>query len=281
MNYEDFIKKGINHLSGGNADKAIQLLNSNQGSRSGCLSLVFTHAKTECLLSWFKNKDLAAAKRWAYVAAKVRRMMFQMTPWSSFPAYEHLFALISDHLDAIAWYSNHRVPFFVEDDLRGNESTNKDDPATITFHSYQTSLALRREWEELHRRCALILSHPSETEWKDLLVDHRFFLALAEGDKRGMKAALDELAGPVLAPRRNFDFAFGLTENLIATHATTYAKIAWCNGYEIDVDSPWVPRQWLRIAPLPAYVDPWPFLAEFDFWTHFEGDYESWSPKRL
>jgi len=79
-----------------------------------------------------------------------------------------------------------------------------------------------------------------------------------------MEAVLNELTSPKVARVRNFEPAFGLTENLIATHATIYAKIAWRHGYEVEVDSPWVPKEWLPIAPVASYEDPWPFMQSFD-----------------
>ncbi len=280
LSYEQSVKRGIDHLGDRWDPDAVERLNENRGSRLGCLTIVHSDSKAQSLLAWFKHRKLHSHKQWAYVAAKVHRMIFQLEPWRWFPAYEHLYALISDNEEVADWYSRHRVPFFVQDEERGNEAINKDDPKLVTFHSYQTLLALRGDWEELHRRCESVLMLPETPGGKDFLVDHRFYLALAEGDKVGMENALDHLTSPEVANIRNFGVAFGLTENLIATHATLYAKIAWRHGYEVQVKSPWVPREWLPIEPLQKYEEPWPFMQAFDMWQPFEEGWVGWSPKR-
>ncbi|RZI56596.1 MAG: hypothetical protein EOP37_23725 [Rubrivivax sp.] len=231
-------------------------------------------------MSWFKRRDLQSHKQWAYIAAKVRRLLFQLKPWTWFPAYEHLYALISDNEEMVNWYAQNRVSFFIRDGERGDEAISMNDPSSVTFHSYQVMLALKGEWEELHRRCERILSLPETLEGDEYLVDHRFYLALAEGGKRSMEIALNQLTGPKMVPHRNFGVAFGLTQNLIATHSTIYSKIAWRHGYEVEIDSPWVPRDWLPIAPLEKYEDRWPFLESFDIWQRFDGDWADWSPRK-
>lgn len=275
--YERSIERGVKHVGQRPADRAIELLNAGKGSREGCLSSVLMHAEARSLMAWFERKDLDEHKQWAYVAAKIQRMILQLEPWRWFPAYKLLYALLSDHENVLHWYEGHRVAFFIHDDERGDESLNKENPATVTFHSYQALLALRGEWEELGRRCELILGLPKAVG-QDFLVDHRFYLALANGDRRGMEAALNCLTSPEVAKIRNYGAAFGFTESLLATHATLYAKIAWRHGFEIEVESPWVPREWLPIKPLQDYKDPWSFMQSFDIWQPFQGEWATWSP---
>lgn len=197
-----------------------------------------------------------------------------MEPWTWFPAYEHLYALLSDHEEMIDWYRQHRVSYFFEGEIK-----DRDNPKQAAFHGYQALLALNGDWDLLRQRCEQILSADLKKDRK-FLVEHRFYLALANGDKPGMEAALNELTSPKVARIRNFGQAFGLTEHLIATHATIYAKMAWRHGYEVEVDSPWVPKEWLPIQPLDHYEAPWPFMRNFDLWQPFEGDWALWSPKR-
>lgn len=277
--YQSSLEKGIKHLGNRWDPEAVEFLNENLGSRLGCLNVLFSDSKSQSLRSWFALDNLEDHKQWAYVAAKIQRMIFQAEPWRWLPAFAHLFPLLSDNENVINWYSRHRLPFFVEDEERGNEAVNKDDVNRVAFHSYQLHLALLGKWGELHERCEKILSAPETPEGKDFLIDHRFYLALAEGNKPAMEVALNRLTSPDLARIRNFGVAFGLTENLIATHATIYAKVAWRSGYEVEIDSPWVPREWLPVKPLNNYDEPWPFLQDFDVWQPFEGDWAVWSPQ--
>lgn len=256
-----------------NLQRSIDYQNSGTGSRRGCLGNLTLLAEPKSLACWFVDNELSSHKQWAYVAAKINRMIIQMEPGGWFPAYKQLYALLSDHPGIVNWYKQHKVPYFV-----AGEAEDRDNPKQPAFHGYQAILALNGEWDLLARRCEQILAMELVKD-KKYLIDHRFYLALAQGNKSKMEAVLNELTSPKVARIRNVEQAFGLTENLIATHATIYAKIAWWHGYEVEVDSPWVPKEWLPIAPLASYEDPWPFIQSFDIYQSFEGDWASWSPK--
>ncbi|MFX6597555.1 hypothetical protein ABTG67_18925, partial [Acinetobacter baumannii] len=75
------------------------------------------------------------------------------------------------------------------------------------FHGYQLILALNDEWDQLRKRCELILQTDLKKD-KKYLIDHRFYLALANGDKNEMENVLTELTSPKIAKVRNFEFAF-------------------------------------------------------------------------
>lgn len=274
MTYAESVQRGIEHVGDRLNQQAIDYLNEGKGSRRGCLGVLSGGTQARCLMAWFQDNDIIAHKHWAYVAAKVNRMICQMEPGAWFPAYEHLYALLSDSEDMVNWYRQHRVSYYLESEIK-----DRDNPRQAAFHGYQALLALNGEWDLLEKRCEQILSLDL-TKDRKYLVDHRFYLALARADKAGMEAALNELTSPKVARVRNFEQAFGLTENLIATHATIYAKIAWRHGHEIEVDSPWVPKEWLPIRPLEKYENPWPFMKDFDLYQPFEGDWAPWSPTK-
>jgi len=273
--YEESVASGIAHLVGHtkhNGENAIRHLTNGTGSRRGCLGTLTSYAQAKSLLAWFAEHDLRAHKQWAYVAAKLNRMNFQLSPADWFPAYEHLYALLSDNPEIVNWYRQHTVSYFI-----AGEIDDRDNPKQAAFHGYQALLALNGEWELLAQRCEQILAMDIKKD-KRYLIDHRFYLALAKGDKAAMESVLNELTSPKIARQRNVEQAFGLTERLIATHATIYAKIAWRHGYEVEVDSPWVPREWLPIRPLDRYDDPWPFMKDFDLYQPFEDGWADWSP---
>lgn len=201
-------------------------------------------------------------------------MVIQFDPIGWFPAYEHLYALLSDNEEIISWYSQHRVSY----DRQGSIK-DRDNPRKPDFHGYQLILALNHEWELLRERCELILSTELKKDRK-YLIDHRFYLALANGDKTEMENVLTELTSPKISKIRNHEFAFTFTEHFISTFTVIYTKLAWRNGYQLDIDTPWIPKEWLPIQPLDAYLEPWDFMKKFDLWTEFDGEYASWSPNK-
>jgi len=233
--------------------KLVEMIKSNRGSRSGCLLSLLRHANATALVSWFKERDLVTFKQWSYVSAKLERMKFQMEPGTWYPAYLLLMPLLSDHEKLIEWFAHNDRPF---------DMMRVDNPATPEFHGYQALLALRGEWKTLEERCVRIIGH-SSSKMKKYEIDHRFYLALARQDVEGMEAVLQDLTSPKIAKVRNVEQAFGFTEKLISTHAVIYAKIAWRHGLPVKVDTPWIPAEWLPVAPLASYADPYGFMREF------------------
>ncbi|MFM0072240.1 Imm49 family immunity protein [Paraburkholderia sediminicola] len=258
--YTATAQQGLDHVSKHHEflDKEqsnlVAMIENNKGSRSGCLRSLRNHATATALISWFRHNDLANFKEWSYVSAKLERILFQMDPKTWYPAYLLLMPLLSDHEGLIQWFAHNDRPF---DIARAN------DPATPEFHGYQALLAVRGEWRALEDRCLRIIGH-SPSKMKKYEIDHRFYLALARKDVPGMEAVLQELTSPKVSKVRNVEQAFGFTEKLIATHAVIYAKIAWRHGFQVNVDTPWIPQEWLPIAPLADYVDPYDFMRRVE-----------------
>lgn len=225
---------------------------------------------------WFAKGDLQQVKQWSYLSAKAKRMHYQIKPYSWFPSYEFLSALLSDNQEIIDWYAAHQSSY----NVNRYEIAARDNPESPTFHGYQMILALNNQWDELRERCERILNMELKRD-KKYLVDHRFYLGLANGDQAAMEEALAELTSPKVAKVRNYEFAFGLTEQLIATHAVIYAKLAWLKGYPVQVDTPWIPKEWLPIKPLKNYVEPWEFMQKFDLWTPLDAGDSVFEPYLL
>lgn len=164
--------------------------------------------------------------------------------------------LLSDHQDLINWFAHHAA---------GHDPHYYQSPKHfIDFHSYQVMLALRGEWELLVRRSEQALTETA-SRYKRFLLDYHFYIALAQGDVPKMEELLGELTSPKVARVRNHEFEFGLTEHFISTYAVIFAKLAWRHGYKVQVESPYIPSEWLPVAPLDRYEDIYPFMNEFQF----------------
>ena len=253
--------------------RKIDYITHQKGDVCFCTIMMSSYAEANAMVAWVRDKDLTAFKQWCYLSAKLERMVFQHEPFEWFPSYKFFSPLLSDNQEIIDWYRKHRISYnYDRSDIK-----DRDNPNQPAFHGYQMILALNHEWDRLAERCEQILSMSLRKD-KKYLIDHRFYLALAKGDKTQMETVLTELTSPKIAKVRNHEFVFTFTEHFIATHACMYAKLAWLNGYEVEIDTPWIPKEWLPIQPLENYLQPWDFLREFDIWTPFE-DYKDWSPK--
>lgn len=253
--------------------RKIDYITHQKGNVAFCTRMMNSYCHANAMVSWVRDKDLTAFKQWCYMAAKLERMVFQFEPYEWFPAYKFFSALLCNNAEILDWYRQHRISY----DCDPSDIKDRDNPKQPAFHGYQMILALNHEWERLAARCEQILSMELKKDRK-YLIDHRFYLALAQGNKAEMENVLTELTSPKIARIRNHEFAFTFTEHFIATHACMYAKLAWLNGYDVEIDTPWIPKEWLPIQPLANYPEPWEFLKKFDIWTPFDGEEKTWSP---
>lgn len=186
--------------------------------------------------------------------------MYQVRPKGVYFTPVYLMPLLSDDQALIDWYSRFEYPFSSESGtLAGTRLTN---PRMDEYYHYNTWLALRGDWKQLSDRCRAFLNDVPAKQ-SAYQADHRFHLALADGDVEGMESALAELVEPKLMKRRRQEEG-GYTQHFICTFAIVYAKIAWRHGFQVSIQSPWVPKEWLPIAPLPKYEDAFAFMAESD-----------------
>jgi hypothetical protein len=258
-------------------ENGINFLENNEGSRLGCLLLLSDKIAARAMHAYFHSSDLLRTKHYAYLAAKSHIMYMHMIPNDSYLMQELLWPLLSDNEELIDWYRQFSVMYRVKPSEIGGD---KDNPKSWLYFRYQAWLALNERWDELGQRAQRILGMADDIKKdKHTLLDHRFFLSLANKDQSGMESALLEMCMPRIRSN-SFKRESGVTGSFITSHATLYAKLAWRNGFQVKVDSPWIPQDWLPVAPLDKYEAPWPFMQNFDIWQPFEGQYAHMSPVR-
>ncbi|PWK81553.1 Imm49 family immunity protein [Fulvimonas soli] len=259
------VEKGLAHV-GGHMEShkerecvRLEYINTNTGDPEACKGGLRKLAITSSLMAWFADRDLSKCKQEAYIAGKIDRILYQKDPnrgiWGAL--YERnamLWPLLSDHSQLVAWFGT----FDAVDLKRASKG------GTFEFETYQAKLALRGEWDKLRERSERFLADVPKRMAR-FTPDNRFYLALAKGDVAAMESALAEMVTPEERKWRNEDQ--GYTGWFIVQEAVIYAKIAWRHGYEVTVDTPWIPAEWLPVKPLDAYYDPYPFMQAFDIDT--------------
>jgi hypothetical protein len=244
------------HVDGGRNDIApkVQNIVEGRGNPRACATLLASHAEASAMLSWFGHHDLPAMTHWVYVSGKLIQLYYQMQEddpdWGrGFP--QLLMPLLSNNDALIDWFAHYDLAY----DMKRVENHK-----TLDFWAYQANVALRGDWKRLIVRCEKVLSDPPKaSNQQKYLLDHHFFLALAQGDVEKMQSTLLELVSPKSIGARSNDES-GYTADLICTSAVIYSKIAWRHGYEIKVDSPYIPSEWLPIEPLTRYDNYYSFL---------------------
>ena len=263
--YLEVIQEGLRHVGGHAAylksldlvDHPATMIEEGRGSRDGCIRNLERHYRARAIMSWFGRGDLHAFKQESYVASKLMYIREKEADELGLTLEQEYFhCLMSDCAPLLQVFTGFR-PGTAE----GVKLLNN--PKEHLYRHYQMTLALRGEWELLAQRAQEQLDAQPKGMTR-FIVDQRFYLALAHGDKAGMAAALTELTSPKMAKVRNDQPEFGFTHFFIGTHATIYAKIAWRAGHEIELDTPYIPKEWLPMTPLEKYEDPYLFMREYD-----------------
>ncbi len=269
---------GIDRLnwSAGRSDiigKAEHYISTNTGSRQDCLLILRTHFTAKSLLSWFQAGDPQLLRQHAYTASKLERMYYQRASGEWQGAFCHFMALMSDYEPLIQWQSQFISPLYR---VTGGKAV-RNRVGCPEYHAFQAILAMQGKWDLLGERAEYILANPPGKKMAKYQIDQEFYLALAKGDVPAMEQALHTLT-VTKSKVRNFDGALGLTEHLMSMFGFIYAKIAWRAGYQVQVDSPYLPMEWLPVTPLANYEDEYDFVAEFDLFQPFTNDYAALSP---
>lgn len=249
----EHVKRYMGWSEGDNAD-LVSMIMEGRGSVFNCALGLASYADASAVYAWFADHDLHAMKQWFYLTAKLHQFAYSVeVPWGSAGGQmlDLLYPLLSDHEGMVEWFAHFEAVF----DMKRVEN-----PKTHDFFAFQSFLALRGEWDRLRERCERVLADPPKSkDEQKYLIDHQFFLALTQGDIDKMQTVLQEIVTPkALRARGNAEGAF--TRDLISSYAVIYAKIAWRNGYEVKVDSPFIPAEWLPVAPLAHYDNLYPFL---------------------
>ena len=246
------------HL-GVDRSNAIYNVANNKGSPPNSARSLASDALARAMFAWFSDRDLKATKQWAFVSGMLDKMVYQMEEDEDTFTYgpggkllQLRTPLLSDHQTLIDWFANFDKAF---------DQNRVENHKTHDFWAYQAIVALQGDWTRLLARSERVLADPpgasSERKYQ---IDHQFYFALANGDVEGMEVALRQIVqAKALAARHNDESGF--TADLISTPAFIYAKIAWRHGYEVRVDSTYIPSEWLPIAPLERYDNYYPFLT--------------------
>ena len=225
------------------------------------ISLLSGYLEAKAMSHWFHGGDLATFKNLCYNILKLKYICGQPPcnqpkPW--YAIEDCVFYFLSDHEPLLSWFSQLIYDYEVE--VNHKESSKVNDGA---YYSLQLALALRGDFDLLGERAEYFVETPPKNWTKRFLVDNQFYLALAKGDEQGMEAAIKELVTPRrLNYRKDWDEG-AYTQGLIGSSAIIFSKLARRYGYEIIVDSPYLPKEWIPVQPLENYEDEFDFMKAF------------------
>lgn len=227
------------------------------GSVPNSLGSLESYALAKGMYAWFALGDIHEFKRWMFLGAKARQGALNVrsdTINAGAKMFALLLPLLSGNLELIDWFSK-KIDAF--------DKARIEDSRTHDFWAFQAITAMQRDMSTLRGRCERLRAHPPRSSAeKKYAGDHDFYEGLANGDVDRMCGAIAKIVSPASMKSRSSDES-GYTENLISTSAVIYSKLAELNGFNLDVDSQYVPSAWFgdgHYSTESADVD---FLSNF------------------
>lgn len=243
-----------------------------QGGKLACFS---SDLFRKGLYTWFKNENYLEAKKDFVCAARARILSNKAYDEATFSFDNVLFFLLSDSDDLVAWLSQDVGFMYKQDEKKVLRNVVND----FRYHKFNFFLAMQKKWDFLEKRSIYALEQGCSKRFLDDHVQYPFYVALARGDIEGMRDAVLDIVSPKRLHKQNKTVS-PLSRFYLSAWGTLFAKLAMRNGYDLEIDSPWVPRECLPVEPLVDYETPYDFL-NVDIFTPYENLPPHFSPKPL
>ncbi|MBU2950785.1 immunity 49 family protein [Tamlana agarivorans] len=94
---------------------------------------------------------------------------------------------------------------------------------------------------------------------QEFKIDYEFYKALLNKDKSKCEELLEQLVSTKIHKKRNDN---AVLNKYVSQPALGYAKLAWRQSLEVEVNSPLIPKEILPIEPLDNYEIPYDFLKD-------------------
>jgi len=118
--------------------------------------------------------------------------------------------------------------------------------------------AYSENWENLEEDCFYLDKSFGKEYGVDFIIE--FYHSLMKEDEMKMEVALNTLSTKKYWSKTQIKT--DLIPQFILMPTLTFVKLAWMKGYEIELDSQYIPNEWLPIQPLESYEIPYDFLTQ-------------------
>lgn len=118
--------------------------------------------------------------------------------------------------------------------------------------------AYLENYELLEEDCFYIKEYNKDRYGTDYIIN--FYKALMQGNVDSIQEHV-ELLGSEKYRKKN-EVVTDLLPQYVMTEALNAAKLSWFKGYELNIESKYIPKDWLPIQPNEEYTIPYDFVKE-------------------
>lgn len=238
-----------------------------------------TEFAVKALREFAWNGDAASAKRYAYLSAlcgiRAPKLSHAFTKYAM--GFRLLYPLLSGDKLVLHWHSQFQFPNLVG----APRHPYAMNPKHSEYHAVQIRLALARDWDTLVERSERFLQAPPKTR-NSYVPDHRFYLALADGNVPAMEAQIGELLAPKLARSRSSESGWIVEGEVFPPWAVLLGKLAFHLGFALNIDHPKFPLALMEENEGEYEIpEEFSFLRDFDIFTPFKPNQDTGFSKDL
>lgn len=143
--YQESLSQGLAHVKGwgdpSTIERAIDLLENNEGSRVNCLSAIERFFKCKAIISYFEEKDYSDFKKNVSIVSKISTMIQADDPSKEYLSPNLIWPLVSENKKYIDWWCKNDSMF-----TNVNSGGDKDLVGNWLFYRYQIWLAINSKW---------------------------------------------------------------------------------------------------------------------------------------
>lgn len=237
--------------------RRLNFIATQTGNPAACVAGLAKDMLTHGIVSWFDNRDIKQLQQYFYVSALLMQHYYGMIDDYGFSQarlnpfikqYELFAPLVCNHPELTQWYAHNDAVY----DLEKVEKHKKWD-----FYAYHSIIALRGDWVRLKARCEQAMADPpADKTWYEY---NALYYALAKQDKAEMERELQTILAPARLRKRLGEEPI-YTEHFFLSRIIIFVKIAWLHRLEVQVDSPYVPMEFMPMTPLAKYDKHYSFL---------------------
>ena len=203
-------------------------------------------AQTQAFHAYFVEHDIDGFKQNCYLASKLTLASVGQDGGAAFEiGTDFLYGLMSDNPDVVRALAQVEVPQLIAE---------RDNPVSSRFKVHMLQLAIRDENDALLAKVEKLAKHGRKADRADCAGGFDFFSLLVKRDALALKDLIENKHARIKGDG-------ALLDEFIAFRATLETKLCWLKGVPVQIDSPLVPMELMKVTPLERYEDVYDFLA--------------------
>lgn len=201
----------------------------------GRISVINLYCFDLALYQFFINHSLSEFKQYCYLSGVCFCILgYKFDEGINFNTREMAYALLSDNFDLIKACANLKPSSYDQERKNGS-------------YIQCIQAVLNDDWDLLNEQLEINEKKLKNKKGKS---DRLIFLGIMNKNKSQVEEIINLL---LTKSYRSYRDKVSPHDDIISITAVCYAKLAWIKGVEVEIDHPFLPKEWLPVKPNKEY----------------------------